>query len=57
MSVLPIGAEVLPGKINQHSTTERQRAIAAEINKSARAALRKAKASGTDVARDGEQAS
>jgi len=43
--------------IYQHSTTERQRAIAAEINKSARAALRKARSSGTEVAHDGEQAS
>jgi hypothetical protein len=37
--------------IYQHSTTERQRAIAAEVNKNARAALGKAKASGTEVAR------
>jgi hypothetical protein len=41
--------------IYQHSTAERQRAIAAEVNRSARAALGKAEASGTDVAHDGEE--
>ena len=40
--------------IYQHSTTERQRAIAAQVDKSARAALGKARSSGTNVARDGE---
>jgi hypothetical protein len=43
--------------IYQHSTTERQRAIAAEVNKSARAALGNARSSGTEVARDGDEAS
>ena len=43
--------------IYQHSTTDRQRAIAVEVNKSARAALSKARPSGTDVARDSEEAS
>jgi hypothetical protein len=47
--------------IYQHSSIERQRAIAAEVDKNARAALRKSpatrKRSGTEVARDRKNAS
>ncbi len=43
--------------IYQHSTTERQRSIAAEVDKNARIALSKARSSGTEVARNGDEAS